>query len=168
MYCQICKQNEATIHLTEINSGVRSEMHVCANCAQKQGIAVNSQVPLNELLSNLLASQPSDEEIFDLTSQQKVCPKCGYTIEQFTQEALLGCQNDYDVFEEQLVPLIKKAHNGNISHCGKIPSKVPAEKKRHMQLTKLQQQLTQAVNNEEYEIAAQLRDKINKIQSDLP
>ena len=69
MYCQICEKNEATIHLTEINSGVRTEMHVCEYCAQQEGITVKSNIPLNELLGNLLASQPSDEEIMSGKTQ---------------------------------------------------------------------------------------------------
>ena len=63
MQCQICQKNEATIHLTEIVEGLRSEMHICERCAQEQGIAVKSQIPLNELLSGLLASAPSDDEM---------------------------------------------------------------------------------------------------------
>ena len=62
MQCQICNKSEATIHLTEIADGVRTEMHICEHCAAEQGIAVKSQMPINELLSSLLASQPSDED----------------------------------------------------------------------------------------------------------
>ena len=65
MQCQICNKNEATIHLTEINDGVRTEMHVCENCAAEEGIAVKSQMPIKELLSSLLASQPPDDESFE-------------------------------------------------------------------------------------------------------
>ncbi len=168
MYCQICKKNDATIHLTEIDKGVRSEMHLCAGCAQKQGISVNSQVPLKDLLSNLLAVQPSDEEIYGSDIGQKTCPHCGFTIEQFTREALLGCQHDYEIFENQLLPLIKKAHNGKAAHCGKVPSKVPSDERKHMELASLQRQLDEAVRDEQYETAAELRDRIKKIQTDTP
>ena len=163
MYCQICKSKEATIHLTEINEGVRSEMHICDKCAQQQGIAINSQVPLNELLSNLLGSQPSDEEIFGSSRTEKECPQCGYNMEKFTKEALLGCPHDYEVFEEELLPLIKKAHNYHSRHCGKVPSKIPQEKKDNIELSKLKDKLNQAVRNENYEMAAKLRDQISKL-----
>ena len=57
MQCQACKQRTATIHLTEISNGQRIETHLCETCAQKQGIAIKNQIPLNELLSTLLAVQ---------------------------------------------------------------------------------------------------------------
>ena len=57
MQCQVCQKKEATIHLTEITDGVRSEMHLCEHCAQEEGIAVKSQLSINELLSGLLSTQ---------------------------------------------------------------------------------------------------------------
>ena len=90
MQCQICKKAEATIHLTEIVDGQRSEMHICQLCAQNEGIAVKSQIPLNELLSNLLASQPKEEE-FEEQDEEVVCQDCGFTLDQFRKEGVLGC-----------------------------------------------------------------------------
>ena len=57
MQCQFCKQHAATIHMTEITDGQRTETHLCEQCAQQQGLAIKSQLPLNELLSSLLAAQ---------------------------------------------------------------------------------------------------------------
>jgi len=64
MQCQICQKRTATIHLTEITEGQRTELHICEHCASEQGIATHSQMSINELLSHLLAVQPSDEEMF--------------------------------------------------------------------------------------------------------
>jgi len=162
MQCQSCHKNEATIHLTEISDGVRTEMHLCERCAQQEGIAVKTQIPLNELLSNLLAAQPDDSELFSDSGHRQVCPHCGFTLEQFRKDTVLGCPYDYDVFEQSLLPLLEKAHDGKTSHCGKIPSKVPADTKRQMELMTLRQQLENAVKNEDYELAAKLRDKIDQ------
>ena len=165
MQCQICQKNEATIHLTEITDGVRSEMHLCERCAQEEGIAVKSQLSINELLSGLLAVQPSDEEMFGPSEEKKGCPVCGFTLDQFRKEAVLGCPNDYEFFENALLPLIEKAHNGKTSHCGKIPSRMPQEAKEQIKLANLQQQLDVAVRKEDYEEAAKLRDKIKQLES---
>ena len=162
MYCQICKKKEATIHLTEIVEGERSEMHLCEYCAQQEGITVKSQMSINELLSNLLATQPTDDELFGPSERAASCPSCGFTLEQFTKEALLGCPHDYEVFEKALLPLIEKAHDGQTSHRGKLPSKTPPDAKKHMELMSLRQQLEVAVKNEDYELAAKLRDQINQ------
>jgi len=165
MRCQICKENEATIHLTEISDGVRSEMHLCERCAPEQGIAIKSQIPLNELLSNLLSVQPSDDELFSSVEQEAACPHCGFNLDEFRKEPLLGCPYDYEVFEKSLLPIIRKAHNGKTTHRGKIPSKTPKEAKKQIELLNLRSQLEAAVQNEDYELAAKLRDKINKYES---
>ena len=165
MQCQSCKQNMATIHLTEISEGLRSEMHVCEQCAIEQGIAAKSQVSINELLSSLLAVQPSDEELFGPSEQKARCPRCGFTLDQFRQEGLLGCPYDYELFEQSLLPLIERAHNGKTSHCGKVPSKMPQQTKKQMKLANLRQQLDTAVRNEDYELAAKLRDEIKKFET---
>jgi Uncharacterized protein with conserved CXXC pairs len=160
MHCQICKKTEATIHLTEITDGHRTEMHLCEQCAQEQGITVKSQMPINELLSSLLSVQPTDEDLFELPDKDLSCPICGFALSHLRDEALLGCPNDYEVFEKSLLPLIKKAHNGKAVHCGKVPSKVPKETKVQTELLNLRQQLKAAVQSENYELAAKLRDQI--------
>jgi protein arginine kinase activator len=141
-------------------------MHICEHCAQQEGIAVKSQIPLNELLSSLLAVQPTDEELFGPSEKQTPtsCTNCGFTLDQFRKEAVLGCPYDYEVFEKPLRRLIKKAHNGSTTHCGKVPSKVPSDTKKQIQLITLQQRLETAVQSEDYELAAKLRDRIKKYE----
>jgi protein arginine kinase activator len=160
MQCEVCQSREATIHLTEISDGVRTEMHLCEQCAQEQGVGVKSNIPLNELLSNLLAVGPKEEETGEPVESSETCPHCGYTLEKFREKAVLGCPYDYEVFEKQLMPLIKKAHNGATAHCGKIPSRMPKDEQKQMEMTRLQRQLDEAVRNEDYELAAKLRDKL--------
>ena len=164
MHCQICKKKEATIHLTEIVDGARSEMHLCEHCAQQEGIAAKSHLPINELLSGLLATQPTDDELFGDSQQELSCPNCGFTLDQFTKEAVLGCPYDYEIFGKSLLPLIEKAHDGKTTHCGKIPSKTSEDSKKQIELITLRQQLEAAVQNEDYEQAAELRDKIKQAE----
>ena len=165
MQCQVCNKKEATIHLTEINDGVRSEMHICEHCAHQEGLSVHSQVPINELLTNLLSVQPTDEELFGPADESESCPHCGFTLESFKKEAMLGCPEDYQVFEKSLAPLIQKAQNGQTVHCGKVPSRTPIDTKQQMKLTNLKNQLDSAIKAEDYETAAKLRDKIAELES---
>jgi protein arginine kinase activator len=166
MQCQSCKEHTATIHLTEINNGQRFETHLCELCAQKQGLAIKNQIPLNELLSTLLAVQAEseDDSELDAVSADTACPACGITLKQFTKKNVLGCPHDYEVFEKQLRPIIRRAHNGNTTHCGKVPSRASASTKNNIELIKLQRQLDAAVQEENYEAAAKLRDKIKRLQ----
>ena len=162
MQCEVCQSREATIHLTEITEGVRTEMHLCEQCAQEQGVGVKSYIPLNELLSNLLAVGPKEEESSKGEADELVCPHCGWTLEKFRENAVLGCPYDYEVFEPRLLPLIKKAHDGATAHCGKIPKRMPQDSKRQIEIAQLQRQLDEALRCENYEQAAKLRDKLTE------
>ena len=102
-------------------SGRETELHICEHCASEQGIATHSQMSINELLSHLLAVQPSDEEMFGPAEKELVCPTCGFTLDRLRKEGTLGCPADYEVFEQALLPLIERAHGGKTSHCGKVP-----------------------------------------------
>jgi protein arginine kinase activator len=164
MQCQICQKRTATIHLTEIQEGVRTEMHICETCASEQGIAAHSQMSINELLSHLLAVQPADEEIFGPAEKEHVCPNCGFTLERLRKEGTLGCPLDYEAFEQTLLPVIERAHNGKSTHCGKVPTHVPTETKKFMELSQLRQQLEEAVRDEDYERAARLRDQMKQFE----
>jgi len=168
MLCQQCKEQTATIHLTEINNGVRVETHLCEFCAEQEGIAIKSQIPLNELLSTLLASQETEkiepeEEKTDINEAAE-CPSCGMTVQAFRKGGLLGCPNDYDVFNETLKPMIEKAQGGNNKHIGKVPKKEPEDSKKHIEVINLRKQLEEAVHSEDYEKAAELRDRIKNLQ----
>jgi len=164
MQCQICNKRTATIHLTEISEGVRTEMHICEHCAADQGIAAQSQMSINELLGHLLAVQPADEEIFGPADQDAACPNCGFTLGRLRKEGMLGCPHDYQVFEAALLPLIERAHNGNSRHCGKVPSKTPQPTRKLVELSNLRRQLEAAVRDEDYELAAKLRDEIKHLE----
>jgi protein arginine kinase activator len=165
MQCQSCKQNTATIHLTEIVDGRRNETHLCESCAQQQGVTVKAQIPLNELLGSLLAAHPETGSAIPQTPEQS-CPHCGMTFEKFRQSSLLGCPYDYEVFNKQLAPLIEKSHAGHTEHRGKIPARTPADERKQLELLRLRQELEAALKAEDYEVAAELRDKIKQITED--
>jgi len=163
MQCQYCKKNTATIHLTELSDGQRNESHLCEVCARKHGLTVKNQVPINELLSTLLSVQSQAGPTDDTASQHKSCPHCGITFEQFRRQSLLGCGNDYEVFGDLLLPIIKQAHAGSTTHCGKTPAKAPKDTEKHTMLQSLRQKLDIAIHKEDYETAAKLRDRIKKL-----
>ena len=164
MQCQICNKNTATIHLTEIAEGERTEMHLCEQCAIQQGIAAKSQVSVSELLSGLLASQPSEEEMLGPGEGPKACPHCGSTLSSLRKEGVLGCPHDYEVFEEALAPLMERAQNGKTRHSGKVPSRLAQNSKAALECSRLRQQLQAAIRKEDSELAAQLRDQIQQLE----
>jgi protein arginine kinase activator len=81
---------------------------------------------------------------------------------------LFGCANDYTVFEKDLTPLLQRAHEGATHHVGKVPTRrggaggVPI--KRAFDVSKLRKELAKAVEAEDYERAAKLRDQIKQAE----
>ncbi|MGA2915993.1 MAG: UvrB/UvrC motif-containing protein [Sedimentisphaerales bacterium] len=178
MLCEICKIKTATVHLTEIVDGQRSESHLCQSCAQKEGITIKNQLSLNELLGSLIAAhQQADEQGRDIT--EKSCPVCGMTMEMFRKQALLGCPKDYEIFEDSLLPIIEKAQDGKVIHKGKTPQGFVPQKisdgrtskevkeiktEKENRVEDIKKQLEQAVRDEDYELAAKLRDQLKALQ----
>ncbi len=84
------------------------------------------------------------------------------TLSKFRKTSLLGCPQDYDVFDKSLQLLISKSQAGKTEHCGKIPSRQPEDTKKHLEMMDLRHQLETAIKDEDYEAAAKLRDQIEQ------
>ena len=125
----------------------------------EQGITVKSPVPINALLEDFIKHQVASQELADLT-----CPECGMDFLQYRQQGVLGCPHDYDAFEKALAPLIAQAHEQSAKHVGKVPSKASSSEKRQNLILKLHRELDDAVENEEYESAASLRDQLKELE----
>ena len=163
MKCDNCNKT-ATVHLTEIKGGKKIEKHLCEQCAaQNEGLPVKSHMPINELLTNFVMAHSGMQK-----EQALACEHCGVTWTEFRQNGLLGCAHDYTVFERELTPLLKRAHEDQTHHVGKVPTRrgntgVPM--KKQVDLTRLRKELSKAVEAEDYERAAKLRDQIRQAEN---
>ena len=163
MICQNCNENTATIHLTEIINGKRHEKHLCEQCAQTENLSYNTQIPLNELLSNLLAIQP--QELCDNSGHNEdFCPNCDIDMKEINEQSLLGCPEDYTFFNDAIEKLVDKTQDGNCVHTGKIPNGTQADTAKLSELERLKIDLEEAVLFERFEHAAELRDKIKLLE----
>ena len=169
MLCQNCNKREANVHITKIINGVKTEMHLCDECARKQ--EEKGEMPFS--LGMPLSFQNILEGFFELpgVSEHRVekvtsCPICGMTFEDFRRKGFLGCGKCYEVFNEDMKPLIRRIH-GNIHHTGKIPVRTGGTLRAKTELEKLKEELKAKVAKEEYEDAAQIRDKIKEIEQKL-
>jgi protein arginine kinase activator len=161
--CESCHKAQATVHLTEIRNGERHEKHLCEQCAaQSEGFPVKAHTPINELLTNFVMAHSGLQK-----EAAQGCPQCGISWAEFRQSGLFGCSADYDTFERDLTPLLQRAHEGATHHVGKVPARrggsgVPM--KRQVDLAKLRKELARAVEVEDYEKAAKLRDQIRQAE----
>ncbi|MDQ0340153.1 protein arginine kinase activator [Caldalkalibacillus uzonensis] len=167
MHCQECGERPATLHFTKIINGQKTEIHLCDVCAKEKGEALpglNNSFSIHNLLSGLLSFDPSGGSAETAYAQPLRCERCGLTYAQFSRSGRFGCAHCYRVFGDRLEPLFKKVHSGNVSHHGKIPRRSGSRLKLKREINVKKQKLQQAVANEEFERAAELRDEIRELE----
>lgn len=164
MQCDECGKRPASVHITKIETGKKTDMHLCDQCAvQKNAISFNTSFSINDLLTGLLNSGNVMPFKVDVVQEPK-CSICGLTYNKFRETGKFGCSNCYSVFGDKLNPLFKKLH-GDITHTGKLPNKAGNKIKLAREIEMLKQELNKAISNEEYEKAAELRDKIRELNT---
>ena len=158
--CQVCKKQPATVHLTEIVKGENKERHLCEQCAQDEGLMpkVQQHVPINEIITGVMLQKSLVQQLADLT-----CPHCKLSFVEFRKTGLLGCPHDYYAFEKALVPLIERAHESASHHIGKVPRRLGSPLATENDLIRLRRELLRAVDDEQFERAAKLRDRIRNL-----
>lgn len=170
MICDMCKKNEATVHITKIVNGSKQDHNLCEKCAMKKGelnfgshIDFVSPFSFQHILSGIMdyiSTANETQKSFDIS-----CKNCGTTYNEFKEMGLLGCSECYQSFTSTLGPIIKRVQ-GNLEHTGKIPEKAGKDIIHKKRVLKLKEDLQKAIASEEYEKAAEVRDMIKKLQSE--
>ncbi len=156
MKCHHC-DSQATVHLTQIINGQMHKMDLCEACAQEKGVTN----PDNLSIGNLLDENPSK---VDASTASMTCESCGTTHQDFKKGGRLGCEACYHVFRPVLEPLLDGMHAG-VKHLGKVPSRSVKKKSYDDSEELLSKELKKAVEEENYEKAAKLRDRLKKLQA---
>ena len=185
MLCEKCKIREANIQVVEVVNGVKTEHFLCAQCASEMdltvsGPGINGDMPLAKLLSNLLSQTMKSEQKEQCANV--VCPTCGTTYEQFVKDSKFGCADCYKVFDLLIGDNIKQLQGSGEHHgkrpkyiTGGIPQQVKEDIEESMtedipesrfidRLIDLRRSLHKAIEEEEFEEAARLRDEIKEIE----
>ena len=160
MICQSCEKVAATFHLTEIVEGEKKEVHLCELCAKNQGVSPFSVASLLSELGGTEIGSPAGGE----PGVALECPHCGLEWDEFRARGRLGCPHDYEAFRPALVPLLEKIH-GATQHIGKVPARLGQEMAVEKELIDRRRELLKAVQQEDYERAARLRDEIQKLET---
>ena len=160
MKCLVCKQNEATVHFTEIEGSEKREIHLCEECARDKSGLVPKQaaINLNEIISSLIPSVVGET----VEMLKTKCPHCGITYMEFKSSGRLGCATDYVVFKKALYPLLQRLHQAD-QHVGKVPTHMGEGVAKESELLQLKRELERAVHREDYEKAAKIRDRMREI-----
>lgn len=168
MLCQMCGQHPATTHIKTIVNGKLTQAHLCADCAKKQGygnLFADWGSGFGSLLSGFMGSAAPARQVTR-------CPGCGASFEDITRSGKIGCAECYHTFRGQLLPIIQRIH-GTAQHKGKVPGssalrvtdtnnkivaveETPLEEKKRL--------LKQAIEVQDFERAAVLRDEIKELE----
>jgi len=162
MLCNECGKNDATVHVTHIVNGKKTENHLCEECAKKNQSLFNSSFSMENLFSAMLNNAFSGATYLPT----KGCSKCGMTYEQFRNIGKFGCSDCIETFKPKLMPVIKNIQ-GYDAHQGKIPKRAGGDYKVQKEIEKLRKELKLMIDQEEYEKAAQLRDQIRDMESNI-
>lgn len=181
--CDRC-DNEATVHEVSVRNGMKVERHLCETCAAQHGIEITPGGTPNvkHLVKALMTQAPiaGGPAVQVPMGRLPACLACKLTFADFKQQGMLGCPECYRCFEAFLGPLIERAQEGGVSHCGKAPARLlsgapagspPPPKPASAttaptveeQIERLRQELEQAVKREQYEVAAKVRDAIRML-----
>jgi protein arginine kinase activator len=169
MKCQNCDKS-ATFHITELTDGKPQELHLCEDHAREylsSGGEPSGPKSMAAALAKHMAEQmavgQTAEELAEL--DQQVCPVCGISFYEFRSRGRLGCPHDYISFQPQLEPLILNIH-GEAEHAGKVPRRCPRGGEKRTQLIRLRREMKDAIEEELYERASELRDRIRDLEAD--
>jgi protein arginine kinase activator len=179
MLCDNCGEREAAIHLTQIVDNTVTTMHLCEQCAAEKGVETGASVakfPLGDFLASLGKGGGPDSAG---AGADVACPACGGTLHDFRQTGRLGCARCYTTFEVHLRDLLRRLH-GSSQHVGErydapaaaavagTPPGAGGEggpgEAGGPEAGALREQLRRAIESENFELAAELRDRLKVLE----
>jgi len=156
MKCDRCDQ-EATVHLTQVMNGQMQKMHLCADCAKELGVNEESGFTISDILLGKGAAAPLS------SARSSVCESCGLTLVKFRKTGRFGCPACYQAFERELLPILRSMHHAQ-EHEGRCPRNREKTLGLRDRQEDLEAKLDQAVKDEDYERAAELRDELRRLE----
>ncbi len=163
MLCDNCGKNEAEVHLTQIVDNEMTTVHLCPSCAAEKGLDTSSSknLPLTDFLAQMGKAALAEEE----AGIAGPCSYCHTTVDDFRRTGRLGCPHCYSIYESQLRAILRRIH-GSTHHLGKVyvPPATPTAD-IGARLAGLRRKLQRAVEAEDFERAAVIRDQIRELEA---
>ncbi len=181
MKCDLCS-SPATVFLTQLFNGEIKKTKYCQSCADNQGVTDPTGFALAEMFG-----KPSDDtddettpdfeeeleadfsteavELVSGTPSLDQCPNCGFTLEKLRKVGRLGCSQCYQSFRQDIAPTLRNMH-GASNHKGKVPSLLVPARSSKQEIEEMESQLTAAIEMENFEEAARLRDELRTLKAE--
>jgi len=155
--CSHC-QKPATIHLTQIINNQIKKLDFCESCPHQKGVTDPAGFSLTELLAQ------SEQDLAPSPQSELTCPSCGFSPGDFKQHGRFGCPDCYDSLAEFIEPMLAKMHRGT-NHSGKVPQGMLERIQLQRRIRQAEAALQEAIDEENYEEAARLRDELKSLQN---
>ena len=175
MICDECKKRPTTVHIAQIVNGHKTQLSLCEECAKKYQKNISTGIgdasfSIHKFLAGLL-DEEVDKGVAPRVKADTTCSGCGLTYADFSAHGRLGCGQCYDAFQRKIDPLLVKIHRKNV-HAGKFPQVVVDEElseevHAHRELDRLRSELQVLIDEERFEEAATVRDRIRELEGQI-
>lgn len=169
MFCDECKKNPASVHVNTVHNGIHTEKNLCSDCAMQYGLMSFMPFSFGDLVPHAVLSE----------QDQIRCEHCGMTLSEFKRGGVVGCQDCYRYLRVGTEPILRRVQKGllhtgrrPVGHdAGKLPMQSAAPKAEVAQnphdsaVAELQRKMEAAVKEENFELAASLRDELRSLQA---
>lgn len=157
MICELCNINTATVYLKQVINGSEKELFVCEECSGLHELDIPSSMGMGDFLFGVgVKNKVADTAP---TTDEKTCPHCHMRKSDFNKRSRMGCAHCYEIFEDELRPMLAMMHK-NFQHKGKVPLNA----KRAISLDSLKHDLKEAIEVQDFEKAAEIRDNIAAVK----
>ncbi|HLB81855.1 MAG TPA: UvrB/UvrC motif-containing protein [Gemmatimonadales bacterium] len=165
MMCDNCKEREVEIHLTKVENDTKVTLHLCKQCAQQKGFETGESILKSPLGGFIQAMGKGSTNVLPTPADGLRCAACGSTLKDFRESGRLGCAQCYESFSAHLKDLLRRLH-GSSQHVGEryAPPGAAGATDPRLQLLELKEQLRRAVESENFELAAELRDRLRVLE----
>lgn len=159
--CESCGQRPAEVEFVQIIGNLHKRMSLCRQCAASEGLSQHFEI--FRRLAHMFEQQQVMQTEADVP--EVVCSQCRTSFEEFARTGLLGCPDCYTEFKEHLTPILRRMHGVTravVSNTGENPEKSGEDGVRDTK-AELKTRLEKAVAEENYELAAELRDRLKSL-----
>lgn len=171
MLCEHCKSKNATVHYNYSVNGVKTDLHLCVECAEKLGLNSGNSGFENGLFSGLFGDffglssgiQKETDAGRDMYLKDDICPSCGMSRSELHKGGRFGCSECYNTFAGDVNVMLARLHVST-EYMGKIPEGVSESLSVLRKIEKLHRDMQEAVERQDYEEAARIRDAIRLLQ----
>ncbi|AGB40166.1 uncharacterized protein with conserved CXXC pairs [Halobacteroides halobius DSM 5150] len=167
MLCQECQERQAKLHVTKIINGEKKELYLCQECAQSNNeLDFSLDFSFDNILTGLLNDKLTSKAKIGLNETHLECDVCGLSYVDFSRNGRLGCSNCYTSFRNKLGKVLRRIHSST-DHTGKIPKRAGEKVRLKRKIKELRREMDEVVRKEEFERAAEIRDKIKELDDKL-